>query len=177
MLGFPGSGKSTICAEVAEALEGTWLSASGALRAFVDQNPEVSAGWQSAWAMGLNAPDNEVLPVLWGSYVSSKKSPVLLDGYPRTVEQLLDFHARGGYLARVIHLCIGEDHALARLGLRSSDSGRTDDSPAIHAARVQREAAHIDALLARPEIAEIVVQINADCERAQVTANVVAAIT
>lgn len=65
VLGIPGSGKSTVCEEVARQLNGAWLSASRVLRAFGAENQELEARWRPYWDRGDYVPESEVNQILW----------------------------------------------------------------------------------------------------------------
>lgn len=72
VLGIPGSGKSTLCKLVSQQGYGTWFSASAVLRDYAHRNPLATAIWHDYWTRGRNAPDNEVLSVLWSAYDRSE---------------------------------------------------------------------------------------------------------
>lgn len=94
LLGLPGSGKTTVGNEVARGVAGLVFSASESLRSHLRETPRKATRWQEYWSRGENAPDEEVLPVLWDQAQLLPATTVLLDGYPRTLAQLQDFCAR-----------------------------------------------------------------------------------
>ncbi|MGH3964796.1 MAG: nucleoside monophosphate kinase [Pseudonocardiaceae bacterium] len=176
VLGIPGSGKSTVCKEVAHRLDGAWLSASGVLRAFGAENPEFEARWRSYWDRGDYVPESEVNPVLWQAYLRIKRFAVLLDGYPRTYGQVDEFLQRGARISVAILLLVDEGVALSRIVDRAQRSGRFDDAISVARRRIQNEIANLSALVTHREINCTLVQIDAGLGKAQVVERVIEAV-
>lgn len=176
VLGIPGSGKSTVCEEVARQLDGAWLSASGVLRAFGAENPELEARWRRYWDRGDYVPEREVNPVLWQAYLRIKCSIVLLDGYPRTNGQVDEFLQRGTRISVAILLLADEDLALSRIVDRSQQSGRFDDSTVVARRRIQNEIANLSVLVTHKEISRTLVEIDARLGKTQVAERVTEAV-
>lgn len=168
LLGLPGAGKSTVADALTTQGRCSWLSASHVLRDHAQHNPDVATDWNRLWSVGKYAPDSEVLPVLWEAY-SRSTGLVLLDGYPRTTDQLADFSARGGALKAVILLRIPPDTATDRLRARAAREGRTDDAAHVARRRVTAEHARIEELRALAAVRAVLAVIDADARPEEVT--------
>lgn len=168
VVGIPGSGKSTVCEEIARQLDGGWLSASGVLRAFGAKHPELEERWRPYWNRGDYVPESEVNPVLWQAYVRTNTSVVLLDGYPRTYGQVDEFLQRGGRISVTILLLADESLALLRIIDRSQELGRFDDSADVARRRIQSESANLSTLVTHREISRTLVEIDASLSKTQV---------
>lgn len=176
VLGIPGSGKSTVCEEAARQLDGAWMSASGVLRAFGVENPELEERWRPYWDRGDYVPESEVNPVLWHAYTRIQSSVVLLDGYPRTYEQIDEFLQRGARISVAILLLVDEGRALSRIVDRAQQSGRFDDSISVAHRRIQNEIANLSVLMTHRDISRILVEIDASFGKEQVTERVIEAV-
>lgn len=165
VVGIPGSGKSTVCEEIARQLNGRWLSASGALRAFGAKHPELEERWRPYWNRGDYVPEAEVNPVLWQAYVRMNTSVALLDGYPRTCGQVDEFLQRGGQISVTILLLVDESLALSRIVDRSQRLGRFDDSADVARRRIQSEIASLSTLVTHREISRSLVEIDASLSK------------
>ncbi|MGW4461248.1 nucleoside monophosphate kinase [Micromonospora sp. NPDC004704] len=159
LLGIPGSGKTSLAAALWKDFGAAHLTASRILRNHLDRNTQVADRWGDYWKRGLNAPDPEVLPVLWHAFESCESSLAVLDGYPRTTAQLNDFLERGGEVGLSVLLQIPTHIALQRATART-DSGRVRQETAeLLAERIKAEQAHIASLLGSPAIAEKLVRV------------------
>ena len=162
IFGIPGSGKTTVSREAARILQGTWFSASKILRSHVELSGDPTClSWIDYWARGESAPDQEVLPVLWSTYIELTRWPVLLDGYPRTLDQLTDFLSRGGTLDAGILLAVDDETALERISQRAGTSERSDDDRAIARDRISRDRHALKTLLSSGYIAGRLTRIDA----------------
>lgn len=177
VLGIPGSGKSTLCEEMAHQLDGDWLSASGVLRAFGAKNPELEARWRPYWDRGDYVPELEVNPVLWQAYVRMNTSIVLLDGYPRTYGQIDEFIQRGGRISVTILLLVEESLALSRIVDRSRQLGRSDDSADVARRRIQSEIANLSTLVIHREISRTLIRIDASLSKIEVANRAIEIVT
>lgn len=176
ILGVPGSGKSALCRSISEQGHATWLSASSVLRDHSHRNPLITAAWRARWALGQNAPDEEVLPVLWDAYARCK-GPVLLDGYPRTSVQLRDFFQRGGRLSTTVSLSVSDCTALSRIAGRSVAQDRLDDDIDVAKTRIEAERHRISELVRCPEIDSRISHINAELTQGDMVAETLAVLT
>jgi adenylate kinase len=150
MLGPPGSGKSTHAARLAERLGAAHVNLGALFRELAKDDSAVRA----AVAEGRLLPDDvaeravrrrlEALP---------PEQPVVLDGYPRSpaqAEALRRVLAELGRLEQrpvVVQLDVPRDELVRRLTGRREVEGRPDDSDAVIARRLQRDADEAPPLL------------------------------
>lgn len=175
LLGLPGSGKSTVANSLAARGYFSWLSASQVLREHAEASSS-GAKWKRLWNAGQYAPDSEALPVLWDSY-AHRAGWVLLDGYPRTTEQLADFTARGGTLQASLLLRISQGSAIERLRLRAAREGRDDDVDHVAQHRVATERTRIDELCTLTAVRTSLIVVDAEAPADEVTNRALTAIT
>mmetsp|Transcript_33727 Transcript_33727/g.83900 ORF Transcript_33727/g.83900 Transcript_33727/m.83900 type:complete len:116 (+) Transcript_33727:175-522(+) len=58
----------------------------------------------------------------------SQRGPFLIDGFPRSMENLLAYEAQGGNCAFILYLDLSEEEMCERLLERGLTSGRSDDN-------------------------------------------------
>lgn len=95
VLGGPGSGKGTICQEMVSEMGFQHISLGDLIRDYMKQNPESprTAKYQNIIAQGLCIPSQDATEFLLEQTQeiftdTSKPNKLLIDGYPRTMEQL-----------------------------------------------------------------------------------------
>jgi adenylate kinase len=164
MLGIPGSGKTSISVQLSQSLKGRHFPASSVLREYLSRQSDLVLGWEAYWQRGQNAPDGEVLPVLWQAYQENVSRFTILDGYPRTLSQLEDFLMRGGRLDWVVWLRVGQREARERIVKRSAFENRYDDGNAVVDERIAREMSNIDSLVNHKAVRDKVISVYT-CER------------
>lgn len=176
ILGLPGAGKSTVAEVLIERHGYSWLSASRVLRAHAQLHPEIAADWHLRWSRGEYAPDFDALPVLWEAY-TRRAGRVLLDGYPRTVEQFTDFVTRGGTLDAALLLRVTRNTAVDRLRDRAAREGRADDAALVVQRRIAAEEARIEQLCALTATRRVLTVVDANASLPEVTSRVLTAMT
>lgn len=93
VLGGPGSGKGTSCSLISENLNFDHVSLGEVIRTYMVENPECTKTlkYHQILAEGKLIPGDEATELLL-NYINTKydetKSGILIDGYPRSVEQL-----------------------------------------------------------------------------------------
>jgi adenylate kinase len=139
MFGAPGSGKGTQAARIEKEFGLTHLSTGDILRAEAKRGGEL--GEQVAkMAKGELVPDDLVERIV-ENRLREDRGDVLLDGFPRTLEQaqVLDsiLAADGRRVDLVLVLEVPEDELKRRLLHRAELEKRVDDTPEAIAERLQ----------------------------------------
>jgi len=119
ILGAPGSGKDTQSNFLVEALGYQVVSTGELMRILAGHNEEIHEMLQK----GDLIPDNIVEDELISAFVLLPEGqPVILDGYPRTIEQAQRLEEilveNGRKIDKVIYIDLTEAEAIKRIGLR-----------------------------------------------------------
>jgi UMP-CMP kinase len=129
VLGGPGSGKGTQCAKLVEAFKYKHLSAGDLLRA------EVASGSATADLINGYITEGQIVPseitvaLLKKAIDGCSEAVVLVDGFPRALDQIDEFHAIVGYDCDfVLFFDCNEELLTKRLLKRGETSGRADDN-------------------------------------------------
>lgn len=138
IIGAPGSGKTTDASKVAERHEDiVHYSTGDMLRAEVDSGSELGKTIHSYIGDGNLVPLNIIVDTMLSVINNATADTILIDGYPRSVEQMgaLDEIIGGDdnvELVSVIEVRVSEDVArdriLGRAEQASADEKRSDDS-------------------------------------------------
>ena len=133
IVGPPGSGKGTQAAGISEAYGVPSISTGDIFRANIAGETDLGIKVRALVEAGDYVPDS-----LTNELVASRlaepdaRKGFLLDGYPRTLDQVaaLDalLAADGEQLDAVIRLVADEEELIARLTRRGAQQGRADDS-------------------------------------------------
>jgi adenylate kinase len=133
IVGPPGAGKGTQATQIAETLGVPAISTGDIFRANVRDETELGVKVKTIMDAGDYVPDS-----LTNELVSDRldqadaEQGFLLDGYPRTLQQVgfLDDYlsAKGQALEAVILLVADRDEIVERLRKRALDQGRSDDT-------------------------------------------------
>lgn len=136
IVGPPGAGKGTQAEKIASRYGVPAISTGDIFRANIAGGTELGKRIQELTSAGNLVPDsltNEIVADRLGQ--SDAAAGFLLDGYPRTVDQVsaLDevLAAAGTELDAVILLTADTEEVVARLLKRAVDSGRADDTEAV----------------------------------------------
>lgn len=130
MMGGPGSGKGTQCERLVQRFRATHLSTGELLRA------EVASGSASGLAVAEVIAEGQIVASettvgLLQLAMARSRGPFLIDGFPRSLENLEAFERRrlspGVFM---LFLEVSEEVMLQRLRLRGESSGRSDDNEA-----------------------------------------------
>ena len=133
IFGPPGSGKGTQAKRIEEEFHLAHLSTGQTLRDEVQRGTQI--GWEVARSMSAGdlVPDDLVVSIVRQRLsVPEKSAGVLLDGFPRTVEQAraLDemLAEEGKHVDFVIALEVPEKELVERILRRAAVQGRADDT-------------------------------------------------
>ncbi|KAJ1638514.1 adenylate kinase [Pavlovales sp. CCMP2436] len=127
VLGGPGAGKGTQCALLQEAYGLVHLSAGDLLRAEAVQDTPLGGTISHILAEGQIVPSSVTVELLKQA-MCSQRGPFLIDGFPRSMENLLAYEAQGGNCAFILYLDLSEEEMCERLLERGLTSGRSDDN-------------------------------------------------
>jgi len=154
IVGPPGAGKGTQSVRLTNAFGIPAIATGDIFRANIKNQTPLGVEVKAIIDAGDFVPDS-----LTNDLVASRlgeqdcQTGFLLDGYPRTVEQLhfLDdlLAAEGTALDAVIQLVADQDEIVSRLLKRAHEEGRTDDTPETiryRQALYQRETAPLIAI-------------------------------
>lgn len=133
IVGPPGVGKGTQAARIAERYAILAISTGDIFRANIRGETELGLQVKAIVDAGDYVPDELTNELVSGRLdEADADGGFLLDGYPRTPEQVGYLDAllarRGHVLDLVIRLVADEDEIVRRLRKRSEEQGRTDDS-------------------------------------------------
>ncbi len=139
IIGAPGSGKTTDASLIAEKHPDQLVhySTGDMLRAEVASGSELGAEIESYISRGALVPLNIIVDTIVSAINQAPVPNVLIDGYPRSVEQMEAFDAivaeeEGIDLASVIEVRVSEAVARERILGRAAEAapgeGRSDDN-------------------------------------------------
>ncbi len=133
IFGPPGSGKGTQAARIEDEFHLTHLSTGDILRSEVARGTEIGLEVARIMAAGDLVPDGVIIRIVQGILRDPNvSSDVLLDGFPRTLEQAraLDemLGQEGHRVDFVTALEVPENALVDRILHRAAVEGRTDDT-------------------------------------------------
>jgi adenylate kinase len=122
LFGSPGSGKGTQAKLLGQCLSGPHISTGDMLRGHIAADDEIGKEAQRLIKAGKLVPD-EMVNVLVRERLKAADccGGVILDGYPRTVNQakvLLGLMGEDGFRASVVHLVVDYEKIVSRLSGR-----------------------------------------------------------
>lgn len=133
IVGPPGAGKGTQAKNVSEDLGITWISSGELFRETIRSGSDLGNVIASYIDNGNLVPD-EITDVMVENHLDAidPKNGFLLDGYPRTLDQVdaLErmLEAHDAPLDAVIELQIPDEEIIGRLLSRAEKEGRKDDT-------------------------------------------------
>merc|ERR1712168_147891 len=130
ILGGPGSGKGTQCEKIKQKYNYDHLSTGDLLRDVVKSGSELGIKIQAIMTAGQLVSDDLILCLVKDAISKCNKNGVLIDGYPRNIEQAKLFESKIGYPDKIIYLKLDEQTMIDRLINRGKTSGRADDNMA-----------------------------------------------
>ncbi|KAK3781303.1 hypothetical protein RRG08_018932 [Elysia crispata] len=132
VIGGPGSGKGTQCANIVRDFGFCHLSSGDLLRDEVKSGSERGNRLNAIMEKGELVPMEEVLGLLKDAIVSNltKTKCFLIDGYPRELEQGVRFESEIVPCTNVLYFDVSDATMTSRLLERGKSSGRVDDNEA-----------------------------------------------
>ena len=164
-MGPPGAGKGTQSTGLAARLGIPHISTGDIFRANVLQGTPLGLEAKRYMDAGEYVPDDVTNAMVRDRLAQSDCMPgFLLDGYPRTVDQVAqldDMLASAGHaLDRVVELTVDFDEVVGRLVRRAADQGRADDTEDVIRRRLEVYAEQTAPLLAVYSSRGLLVQID-----------------
>ncbi len=141
-MGPPGAGKGTQASLLAATLGVPHISTGDIFRANVAEGTELGRQAQRYMDAGEYVPDSVTNGMVRDRLTYDDcRLGFLLDGYPRTVEQVAELDAMlrsaGQHLDLVVELTVDIDEVVARLVKRAMDQGRSDDTEEVIRRRLE----------------------------------------
>ncbi|MDP1878957.1 MAG: adenylate kinase [Actinomycetota bacterium] len=142
LMGPPGAGKGTQALVIAGVLGVPHVSTGDIFRANVSRGTPLGIEAKRYMDAGDYVPDGVTNAMVRDRLSQDDCRPgFLLDGYPRTVEQVSELDAMlrsdGLRLDAVVELEVDIDEVVGRLVKRAADQGRSDDSEAVIRRRLE----------------------------------------
>lgn len=180
-MGPPGAGKGTQAALLSKELGIPHISTGDIFRANVTQGTPLGKEAQSYMDAGEYVPDGITNAMVRDRLTHDDANPgFILDGYPRTVEQVAELDAMlrsaGTKIDCVIELTVDVDAVVARLVRRSAEQGRTDDTEDVLRRRLEVYAEQTAPLIEVYQSRNLLVQVDGLGEIEAVTAAILLAI-
>merc|ERR1712173_235399 len=129
IVGGPGCGKGTQCERIVDKYGFCHLSSGDLLRSEVASGSETGQKLQAIMTAGELVPNEIVLGMMKAKIESNSQAKgFLIDGYPRTVDQGIEFEKKVGECTAVVYLEADNETMVKRLLKRAETSGRADDN-------------------------------------------------
>lgn len=151
LMGPPGAGKGTQAESLAERLGAAHISTGDIFRANVKEQTELGRTAQRYMDAGEYVPDEVTNAMVKDRIARVDAESFILDGYPRTVDQVETLDTMLAELERpldvVIALVVDPEELIGRLLKRAETSGRADDTEEVIRHRQEVYAAETAPLL------------------------------
>ena len=133
VIGPPGAGKGTQAVRLAEAFGIPAISTGDIFRFNVKNETELGLQVKAFIEAGKYVPDSLTNAIVADRLTEPDAAAgFLLDGYPRTTDQVLELdrllQADGATLDAVVQIVADTDEVVARLLKRAAEQGRADDT-------------------------------------------------
>ena len=133
LIGPPGAGKGTQAAKLAEAFKIPAISTGDIFRENVKNETELGKQAKSFMDRGEYVPDSLTNALVRDRLTwDDAKEGFLLDGYPRTADQVEELDRiladKGESLSSVVQITADTDEVVRRLLNRAVEQGRADDT-------------------------------------------------
>lgn len=140
IMGPPGAGKGTQAVRIAQRLGIPHISTGDLFRANLAEGTALGQEAKKYMDAGEYVPDSVTNGMVRARLAEADASDgFLLDGYPRTVQQVaeLDGMLGGKHLDRVLVLTADTDEIVQRLLKRAQEQGRADDTEEVIRRRLE----------------------------------------
>lgn len=180
-MGPPGAGKGTQAALLSKELGIPHISTGDIFRANVGEGTPLGKQAQTYMDAGEYVPDGVTNAMVRDRLTHDDAYPgFILDGYPRTVEQVAELdsmlRSAGTKIDSVIELTVDVDVVVSRLIQRSADQGRTDDTEAVLRRRLEVYFEQTAPLIELYQSRETLSQVDGLGDIASVTAAILLAV-
>ncbi len=181
LIGPPGAGKGTQAVRLAEAYGVPAISTGDIFRSNVKNETELGKQAKAYMDAGDNVPDSLTNALIRDRLAESDaEHGVLLDGYPRTEDQVRELDAfllgHGQALDVVVELVADPDIVVERLRKRAVEQGRSDDDEAVVRHRLEVYREQTEPLIDLYENRGVLVKIDAIGSVDEVTERITAAL-
>lgn len=165
IIGPPGAGKGTQATKIAEHYGIPAISTGDIFRENIKDKTDLGLQVEKIVSSGSYVPDELTNAIVADRLQQADaRSGFLLDGYPRTAEQVRALDAvlaeEGGALDAVVLLEADIDEVVARLLKRASEQGRADDTEEVIRHRQEVYAEQTQPLIDLFDARGIVVRVN-----------------
>ena len=180
-MGPPGAGKGTQAVGLASRLGIPHISTGDIFRANVSQGTALGLEAKRYMDAGEYVPDDVTNAMVRDRLAQADCIPgFLLDGYPRTVDQVAQLDdmlaSADAALDRVVELTVDIDEVVGRLVRRAAEQGRADDTEDVIRRRLEVYAEQTAPLLAIYSGRGLLVQVDGLGEIDDVAARLAAAL-
>lgn len=181
LMGPPGAGKGTQAVLIAGMLGIPHISTGDIFRLNVGQGTALGIEAKRYMDAGEYVPDGVTNAMVRDRLSQDDCRPgFLLDGYPRTVEQVGELSAMlsssGEHLDHVLELTVDMDEVVGRLVKRAAEQGRSDDTEDVIRRRLEVYFEQTAPLTAMYEAQGLLVRVDGLGAIEEVTARVVDAL-
>ncbi len=182
LIGPPGAGKGTQATVISENFGIPHISTGEIFRRNVADGTDLGQEAQKYMSSGDYVPD-AVTNAMVGNRLAEPDTAAgyLLDGYPRTLDQVseLDSILAGldKTLDAVVEITANTDEVVARLLQRAKEQGRADDTEDVIRRRMQVYAEQTEPLVAVYRDRDLLVQVDGMGTIDEVSARVIAALS
>lgn len=181
-MGPPGAGKGTQAVVVARALGVPHISTGDIFRANVSAGTPLGEEAQRYMDAGEYVPDSVTNAMVRDRLSQSDCQPgFMLDGYPRTLEQVTELdmmlQADGLHLDRVVELTVDTDEVVQRLLKRAQEQGRSDDTAEVVRRRLEVYFEQTAPLVAIYRQRHLIVDVDGAGNVEEVTERILAALS
>jgi adenylate kinase len=142
IFGPPGSGKGTQSAKIAEKYNLAHISTGDIFRKNIKEKTELGLKVKSIIDKGDLVPDELLIDILDDAIKGySGVNGFIFDGFPRTIQQAIDFEEllknENQEVSLVLALDVADEEIINRLLIRAKEQGRVDDTREVIENRLQ----------------------------------------